>query len=93
MVAFLRLIAMVLVIELIFYVLLTVYLRSTRRESLEQEWDTRHPERAGDSPQRRVFLDRAMIGYCKTLRRRLAYLVLVLPVVAIVAIIILVNYD
>lgn len=91
--AFLRLIAMVLVVELIFYGLLTVYLRSTRREALEHEWDERHPDRAGDSPERREFLRRAMVSYRGKLRRRLAFLVLVLPVVAIVAIIILVNYD
>ena len=35
MLAFLRLIGMVLFIELIFYALLTAYLRSTRREALE----------------------------------------------------------
>lgn len=91
--AFLRLIAMVLVVELIFYGLLTVYLRSTRREALEHEWDIRHPDRAGDSPERREFLRRVMVGYRRTLRRRLVVPVLVLPVVAIVAIIILVNYD
>lgn len=91
--AFLRLIAMVLVIELIFYVLLGIYLRSTRREELENEWDDRHPDRAGDSPERREFVRRSMVGFRKTLRARLAALVLVLPVVAIVVIVVLVNYN
>lgn len=93
MMAFLRLIAMVLVIELIFYVLLGIYLRSTRREELENEWDERHPDRAGDSPERREFVRRSMVGFRKTLRARLAALVLVLPMVAIVVIIVLVNYN
>lgn len=93
MLALLRLIGLVLVIEALFYALLTVYLRSTRREALEKEWDRRHPDRAGDSPERRVFIRRAMQGFSRTLRGRLALLVLVLPVVAIVAIIIIVNYD
>lgn len=93
MFAFLRLIGLVLLIELLFYGLLTVYLRSTRREALEQEWDRRHPDRAGDSPERRRFVRRSMMGFGKSLRARLALLVLVLPVVAIVAIIVIVNYN
>ena len=93
MLAFLRLIGMVLVIELIFYALLTAYLRSTRREALEDEWDRRHPDRTGDSPERREFVRRSMIGFRRTLHARLALLVLVLPVVAIAAIIVLVNYN
>ncbi|MFT4013399.1 MAG: hypothetical protein QM682_08340 [Paracoccus sp. (in: a-proteobacteria)] len=93
MLALIRLIGMVLLIELLFYVLLTIYLRSTRREALEKEWDRRHPLRAGDSPERQEFIRRCMVGFKKSLKARLALLVLVLPVVAIVAIIILVNYD
>lgn len=93
MMAFVRLIGLVLALELIFYALITIYLRSTRREALEKEWDRRHPERAGDGTQRRVFVRRSMRGFGKTIRARMVGLVLVLPLVAIVAIIILVNYD
>lgn len=93
MIAFLRLIGLVLLIELIFYGLLTVYLRSTRREALEEEWDRRYPQRAGDTEERRTFVRRSMRGFSKTLRARLALLVLVLPVVAIVVIIVIVNYN
>ena len=47
--AIIRLALILFVIEAIFYALLTVYLRSTKAESLEKEWDRRHPERAGDT--------------------------------------------
>lgn len=93
MIAFLRLIGMVLAIELIFYGLISVYMRSLRREELEKEWDRRHPERAGASAERAEFVRRSMVGFRKSLRGRLALLVLVLPVVAIVAIIVIVNYN
>ncbi|MTH64686.1 hypothetical protein [Paracoccus shanxieyensis] len=93
MMAFLRMIALVIVIELIFYVLLGIYLRSTKREELEKEWDRRHPDYSGDSPARRVFVRRSMLGFNRTLKARLAKLVLILPVVAIVLIVILVNYN
>lgn len=93
MMALLRLIGLVLAIELIFYALLTVYIRSLRREELEKEWDRRHPEKAGPSPERRTFVRRSMVGFSKSLRSRLVALVLILPTVAIIAIIILVNYN
>ncbi|WP_134682184.1 hypothetical protein [Paracoccus ravus] len=93
MLALLRLIGLVLAIELIFYFLLSVYIRSTRREALEKEWDRRHPDRAGHSAERREFVRRSMVGFGKTLRARLVALVLVLPLVTIVVIIVLVNYE
>lgn len=93
MIAFLRLIGMVLAVELVFYTLLSVYIRSLRREALEEEWDRRHPDRAGATAERREFVRRSMIGFSRTLRARLALLVLVLPLVAIVAIIVVVNYN
>ena len=93
MIAFLRLIGLLLAVELIFYVLISIYVRSLRREGLEKEWDRRHPDRAGASAQRAEFVRRSMAGFSRTLRARLVGLVLVLPLVVIVAIIIIVNYN
>ncbi|KGJ06479.1 hypothetical protein SAMN04487972_10174 [Paracoccus halophilus] len=93
MIAFLRLIGLVLVVEVIFYVLISIYVRSLRRESLEEEWDRRHPDRAGPTEERDRFVRRSMVGFSKSLRARLVGLVLVLPVVAIVVIIFIVNYS
>ena len=93
MMALLRLIGLVLAIGLIFYVLLTVHIRSTKREALEREWDRRHPDRAGPSRERQTFVRRSMLGFGKTLRARLVGLVLVLPVIAVIVIVILVNYN
>lgn len=93
MIAFLRLIGLVLVVELIFYALIYIYVRSLRREGLEKEWDRRHPERAGPGEERDAFVRRSMLGYSRTLRARLVGLVLVLPLVVIVTIIFYVNYN
>lgn len=92
MAALLRLIGVMIALEVLFYVLISVYLRSLRRESLEGDWDARHPEQAGDSPRRRAFVERAMVGFDKTLRARLVGLVFVLPTIAVAAIIYYVNY-
>ncbi|WP_312528115.1 hypothetical protein [Paracoccus sp. (in: a-proteobacteria)] len=93
MMGFVRLLFAVLLIELIFYALLSVYIRSLRHEELEKEWDRRYPDRAGDTPERRIFIRRAMIGFRKTLRARLVGLVLILPLVVIAVIVFYVNYH
>lgn len=92
MIALLRLGLFVLLIELIFYGLLMVYIRSLKREELEKKWDARHPDIAGPSDARRRFVALSMVGFNKTLRARLVGLVLVLPFIAIMVIIWLVNY-
>lgn len=92
MIGLLRLALFVLAVEALFYGLLWVYLRSTRRESLEKDWDRRHPERAGPSDERDSFIRRAMNSHRKQLRRRLAWFVMVLPLVVIMTIIFFVNY-
>ena len=93
MLVLLRLMIFLFLIEAIFYLLLSIYLRSTKKESLEEEWDRRHPDRAGDSPERRVFVRRSMVGFERTLRARLVALVFVLPTVALMVIIYFVNYH
>ena len=93
MMAFFRLLFFVFLVELLFYALLTVYCRSLRRESLEKHWDRRHPDRAGDGPERRSFIRRSMIGFHKTLRKRLIALVLILPLATMIIIVFYVNYH
>lgn len=91
--AFFRLIAIVIALEALFYVLLTIYIRSLQREKLEGIWDGRHPDVAGDSEQRREFVRRSMTGFERTLKSRLLLLVFVVPTVAIMAIIYYVNWQ
>lgn len=92
MIAFIRLAAITIAIEALFYVLLTIYLRSLERERLEEAWDAVNPGRGGDSPARRAFVERRMADFHRTLRARLVALVLVLPFVAIMGIVYVVNY-
>ncbi len=93
MMGFFRLLFADFLIELIFYALLSVYIRSLRHEELEKEWDRRYPSRAGDSPARREFIRRAMVGFRKTLRARLIGLVLILPLALIAVIVFYSNYH
>lgn len=90
--ALIRLLLLLLAVELVFFLLLRLYLRSLRVERLERQWDARHPEAAGDGPARRAFIARAMTGFERSLKGRLTWLVFVLPTVAVLAIVVLVNW-
>ncbi|WBU54599.1 hypothetical protein [Paracoccus sp. SCSIO 75233] len=91
--AIIRLAITLFIIEAIFYVLISMYLRSTRAEYLEEEWDRRHPDRAGNSPERREFVRRSMRGFQKSLKARLVALIFVIPTIAIVVIAWIVNVQ
>lgn len=89
----LRMVLFIFVIEVIFYLLLSIYFRSTKRESLEEEWDRRHPDRAGDSRERSAFVRRSMVGFQKSLKIRLLGLIFVLPTIVVMVIVWFVNVQ
>ncbi|MDO5620102.1 MAG: hypothetical protein Q4G24_01380 [Paracoccus sp. (in: a-proteobacteria)] len=90
--ALLRFIAALIAVEALFYVLIGLYIRSLRRESLEKEWNRRHPDLMGEGPERRAFVERSMQGFNRSIRARMVGLVFVLPTVAIVVIAWFVNH-
>lgn len=92
MAALIRLFLVMFVVQLVFYVLLRIYVRSLRLERLENRWDARHPDKAGDTPARRAFIARSMVGFERSLKARLTALVFVLPTLAVLAIVIAVNW-
>jgi hypothetical protein len=91
--ALFRLILFLLLAEWLFYLLLGTYLRSLRTERLEEIWDERHPLMPGNTPARRAFVRRSMIGFDKTLKSRLLLLVFVLPNLAVMGIIYWINWQ
>lgn len=93
MAAFIRLILFLLIAETAFFLLLRVYLRSLRTERLEEIWDARHPAMPGNTPARRAFVRRSMIGFDRRVRSRLLLLVFVLPNLAVLGIIYWVNWQ
>lgn len=93
MAALARLIVLVLLIEVMFYLLLRIYIRSLRRERLEEIWDVRHPGMAGNNDARDEFVRRSMIGFDKTLKSRLLWLVFIIPTLAIMGIVYWVNWQ
>ena len=90
--ALIRLLLVLLVIELVFFLLLRLYFRSLRAERLEEAWDARHPGAAGDTPARRAFVARTMRTAERSLKVRLTWAVFILPTAAVIAIVALVNW-
>ena len=77
----------------IIYFLTSIYSRSVRREKLEKEWDT-DPAREGvPQDERQAFIEAGMVHYDKGLKKRLLWLIYVVPTVAFLATIYFVNWT
>jgi hypothetical protein len=93
MIALGRLFLVWLVLSTIVYLLIAVYSRSVRREKLEKAWDT-DPAREGvPADERAAFIEAGMAAYHQSLRRRLIWLVYVVPAIAMAIIIWFVNVQ
>ncbi len=75
------------------YVLVSLYSRSVRREKLEKAWDS-DPAREGTATgDRDAYIKAGMAAYETGLRKKLIWLVYVLPALAMGLIIYFVNWD
>ena len=70
------------------YVLVSVYSRSVRREKLEKKFDA-----GGIEADRDAYIEAGMQAYNKSLRRRLIWLVYIIPAVGVSATVYFVNYQ
>jgi hypothetical protein len=74
------------------YLLVSIYSRSVRREKLEKDWDANPPEGMGDAD-RRAFIEDGMRAYETGLRKKLIWLVYVIPMIILMVTIYLVNFQ
>jgi len=70
------------------YLIVSAYFRSTQREKLENEWDGEQME--GD---RDAFIEQGMARYEHGLRKRLIWLVYIIPMVIVCGTVYWVNYQ
>ena len=70
------------------YVLVSVYSRSVRREKLEKKFDA-----GGIEGERDAYIEAGMQAYEHGLRRRLLWLVYIIPTVVIAVTVYFVNYQ
>jgi hypothetical protein len=89
----LRLAFVMYVMLTIIYFLTSIYSRSVRREKLEKEWDT-DPAREGTLPdERTAFIEAGMVQYDKGLKKRLLWLIYVVPTIGFLTTIYFVNWH
>ncbi len=92
MIAFLRLAVFGLIGMTVAYWLLRIYFRSTQREELEKAWDADHPD-GGDPEARDAYIETGMERYGEALRAKLIWLVYVIPTVAVLVLLFLINQN
>jgi hypothetical protein len=77
----------------IIYFVTSIYSRSVRREKLEKEWDT-DPAREGvPEAERSAFIAAGMQAYDKGLKKRLLWLIYILPTIGFLATIYFINWH
>jgi positive regulator of sigma E activity len=76
----------------IVYLLVAAYSRSVRREKLEKHWDANPPEGAGEA-ERSASIEKGMQEYEHGLRKKLIWLVYIIPMIIFVVTVYLVNFQ
>ena len=76
----------------IVYFVTAIYSRSVRREKLEKEWDTDPARENATLADRTEFIETGMLHYEKGLKKRLLWLIYIMPALAFLATIYFVNW-
>jgi hypothetical protein len=92
MIAFIRLAVLGFIGLSVMYLLVSVYSRSVRREWLEKHWDANPPEGEGDA-ERSAYIEKGMQEYEHGLRKKLIWLVYVIPMLIFMVILYFVNIQ
>ncbi|TXH98531.1 MAG: hypothetical protein E6Q73_11680 [Pseudorhodobacter sp.] len=93
MIAMFKALPLAFVVLTVVYVMVSIYSRSVRRERLEKEWDS-DPAREGAAiDERDAYIEKGMQAYRHSLRRKLIWLVYVIPLGVVMATVYAVNYQ
>jgi len=76
----------------IIYFLASIYSRSVRRETLEKTWDTDPARERLPSDERTAYIEAGMTNYDRGLKKRLLWLIYVMPTIGFSAIIYFINW-
>jgi hypothetical protein len=77
----------------IIYFVTSIYSRSVRREKLEKEWDTDPAKEGAPMAERTAFIGAGMQSYDKGLKKRLLWLIYIVPTLGFLATIYFVNWH
>ena len=77
----------------IIYFTTGIYSRSVRREKLEKAWDTDPALEGATKADRQAFIDGGMKAYDTGMKKRLLWLIYIIPTIAFAATIYFVNWN
>ena len=77
----------------VIFLLVQMYSRSVRREKLEKAWDSDPAREGAAKAERDAYIAEGMAAYEHSLRKRLIWLVYILPGVVVAIIIYVVNWN
>jgi endonuclease I len=89
---FIRLVVLGFIAMTVVYFAISIYSRSVRREKLEDAWDADHPE-GGDEAARDAYIENGMTEYENGFRKKLIWLVYVIPTIAVAVTLIVMNTN
>ncbi|MCV2882307.1 hypothetical protein [Actibacterium sp. XHP0104] len=93
MLGFIRLFIIVIVAQAILYVVVSVYSRSVRREKMEDSADEKIAQGDLDPGLRDAYIEGGMLDYEQSLRKKLIWGVIVLPMAAVLVLIYVTNFG
>jgi hypothetical protein len=93
LIAIIRLVVFGFIALSVVYILVSLYSRSVRREKLEKAWDTDPAREGAATADRDAYIREGMVAYQRGLRRRLIWLVYIIPAVVVMTTVYLVNYQ
>lgn len=93
MIGILRILVFAFLALSVVYVMVSLYSRSVRREKLEKSWDTDPAREGAAKADRDAYIKAGMMDYETGLRKKLIWLVYILPALAMAMIIYFVNWD
>jgi hypothetical protein len=77
----------------IIYFFTSLYSRSVRREKLEKAWDSDPAREGATEADRSAFIESGMEAYDKGLKKRLLWLIYIVPTLGFLAVIYFVNWH
>ena len=93
MIGLLKALPLAFVVMTVVYVLVSIYSRSIRREKLEKAWDTDPAREGAAKDERDAYIKSGMEAYRHGLRRKLIWLVYVIPTVTVAALVWILNFE
>lgn len=73
------------------YFMISIYSRSVRREKLEDRWDEKNPD-GDDMAARGAYIEEGMLEYEGGLRKKLIWLVFIIPPIFVLSILYLTSF-